>query len=541
MKSRSSWWWIIFLTILPANLFGYLVGPAVPLDKLAGEADIIIKSTVVSLKPAENAWFQACPGYHVTAAELKVISTIKGYPLPETIRFMHYSANTEGMVAINYMPQNYNLTIGGTYILFANRTDQPGSFRQLWKSHTSKEDQGVFSCSSTAPVDTDLPLKQIVWKELTGHLASTVPQNILYSIRQLSDMSGLSSCWGTDLHDFDSSTVEDQIAPLMHHADHDVVMAAIRTLGAASPWLDDCHIISYLTKFHSENLPGINPVESKAGNPGAARYWRELIQVADFGDTPEIRSLAICALGHGGVNEVFSHIPNWLADPQEKVRGAATLLLADNHSTTSAHLLTRSADDPSTAVRRLAAFAIGCGRFDGLLSQLEGMLADRSLAVRTAVARSLLSFPLATCRAILERHVDDPQFQSVFIIALARENPKPWLDRLARVVEQNLMPSGSWSGQIPAYSSWIILYGFLVKQPADILQSGRYDHLLKALESPRFWISSEPCSLYALYLVKGLPVRAQVFRDHCKQTLPYDIDHYFKMVERDPKSYLSVP
>jgi hypothetical protein len=181
----------LLLCLIAAECRGYPVSPTIPLENVADESDVIIKATVLSLKPATDAWFAPCTGYQVNAAKLKVISTLKGGPLPATIRFLHYRAHPNPKVAIAYAPQHYDLEIGRTYLIFADRSDQTGIFRQLWRNHTIKRDQGVFLASSIAPTDPALPLKQVVWNELAGHLAAAEPASIIYGIRQLGEMSGI--------------------------------------------------------------------------------------------------------------------------------------------------------------------------------------------------------------------------------------------------------------------------------------------------------------------------------------------------------------
>jgi len=53
----------------------------------------------------------------------------------------------------------------------------------------------------------------------------------------------------------------------------------------------------------------------------------------------------------------------------------------------------------------------------------------------------------------------------------------------------------------------------------------------------KWYSSSEPRDLYALYLQRGLTDRAKAFRDHCRSTFTYDIDYFFKMAEKSPATY----
>ena len=68
--------------------------------------------------------------------------------------------------------------------------------------------------------------------------------------------------------------------------------------------------------------------------------------------------------------------------------------------------------------------------------------------------------------------------------------------------------------------------------------AGKLDRWLDALERMQWFSSSEPRALYALYLSRGLVARAQQFRDATRKSLPYNIDYYFDMADRDPEKYV---
>jgi hypothetical protein len=57
------------------------------------------------------------------------------------------------------------------------------------------------------------------------------------------------------------------------------------------------------------------------------------------------------------------------------------------------------------------------------------------------------------------------------------------------------------------------------------------------MESPRYYSSSEPRDLYALYRQRNMTKRAKSFREKCRKRLTYDIDYYFKMVDENPNRY----
>jgi hypothetical protein len=91
---------------------------------------------------------------------------------------------------------------------------------------------------------------------------------------------------------------------------------------------------------------------------------------------------------------------------------------------------------------------------------------------------------------------------------------------------------------MPAGDSWSILYRFVKSRPAAELARGDLDRSLDALERMQWFDSSSPRALYALYLSRGLPTRAQQLREAVRKSLPYDIDYFFDMADKDPEPYL---
>ncbi|WP_254512591.1 hypothetical protein [Anatilimnocola floriformis] len=61
-----------------ATAMAYPVAPALPLDKLVEESDLICKAQVVDSKPIEDAWFDKTPGFQPHATTLKVIEVYRG-------------------------------------------------------------------------------------------------------------------------------------------------------------------------------------------------------------------------------------------------------------------------------------------------------------------------------------------------------------------------------------------------------------------------------------------------------------------------------
>jgi hypothetical protein len=135
------------------------------------------------------------------------------------------------------------------------------------------------------------------------------------------------------------------------------------------------------------------------------------------------------------------------------------------------------------------------------------------------------------------------EFGPLFVNALARGNPQPYLPMLAQVIEQpkvielRLQSANSWVGANPATDSWHILFDYIRARPAAELASGKLDRWLGALERLQWFGSSEPQELYALYLSRGLISRAQHFRDAIRKS-PIYIDSMFDRVQQNPAAYL---
>jgi len=60
--------------------WGYWVGPPLSLEKLAADADVIFKGTVISSETVQDDWFKPCTGFVARETKFTVISVIKGAP-----------------------------------------------------------------------------------------------------------------------------------------------------------------------------------------------------------------------------------------------------------------------------------------------------------------------------------------------------------------------------------------------------------------------------------------------------------------------------
>jgi hypothetical protein len=58
------------------------------------------------------------------------------------------------------------------------------------------------------------------------------------------------------------------------------------------------------------------------------------------------------------------------------------------------------------------------------------------------------------------------------------------------------------------------------------------------MEKMKWFGSSEPTALYALYVKAGLTARAKAFRDLMKKAVTYSMDELFDMADKTPDNYL---
>jgi HEAT repeat protein len=216
------------------------------------------------------------------------------------------------------------------------------------------------------------------------------------------------------------------------------------------------------------------------------------------------------------------------------VRRAAVLASAD---LPDREPIVTASTDGSPDIRCTAALAVGFAQDPRLLPLLDNLLRDPAAKVRGDAAVSLVSFPLDQAAPVMKANLAS-DFRPLFINALARGDPQPYLAMLAEVIEQQLQPANWWGGLIPAGDSWQILFDFVKARPAAELTSGNLDRPLHALERMQWFSSSQPRDLYALYLRRGLRARAKQFRDTTRKNLPYDIDYFFDMADRNPATYV---
>lgn len=526
MRIRPRWCRAVVLAIVvfatsPASADP--VGPAVALEKLALTVDLVCKATVVADRPVADEWFEPVSGFEVRETELRVVSTVKGRA-PNVIRFRHYAESVGGRVN---MRQSYTLAAGRTYVVFAAE-GAGGTYRQWSQSRTAKWDQGVLLAADAKP-HRGTTVSEAAWAELRALLQSPDDGDVVEAIRQLDEMSGGRD---TGLKDFERSQALAAIQPLLAAKSVAVATAAVTVFGVESPYFDDAVAPSWLAGIGKGTIPGIGAREPSA-SPAADIAVKELLDVAVAGVTSELRALAIRALARSRQVPAVM-VTEWLRDPSVAVRQAAVLASAERRDR---ELILAASTDGSPDIRHAAALAIGFAQDPNLLPLLDRLLKDPAAQVRTAAALSLLAFAPDEAASVMKANLAS-DFRPLFINALARADLQPYLAMLAEVIEQRLQPTNWWGGTIPAGDSWTILFGFVKARPAAELTAGKLDRSLDALERMQWFSLSEPRDLYALYLSRGLLVRAQQFRDATRKSVPYDIDYYFDMTDRDPATYV---
>ena len=515
----------------------YMVGPALSVEELSTNADLIFQGKVVSSEPVSDAWFKPLEGFVARETQFRVISVLKGEAGDATLRFRHYETDPEPRPRM-FEPLYYHFDRDRTYLVFARRSETPGVFRQFQANHTARRDQGVVRCAD----DTPLPrqgVKEAIWGELTRLLAVPGTGDVLYAIGQLDQMSGgVDNFDGT--RDFDRTNVLQAVVPFLTATNASVAQAAITLVGSHNPYLFDERGLFWLATVGSAEIPGIGRMDPRMKNTGGEIYGKDLVALAESPAPSEIRSSAIRALGLVRDPALAASIDRWLADPSTAVRASATLLLADFPGPEIGRHLAILAADPAPEVRVGVARAAGFGQRSELTATLARLLADQDRHVREAAAMSLLSFSPTNpaIRAVFRANLENEEFNPLFLLALAAENPADHLAGLAPVVEQKTEPKNFWGGQIPAFTAWKLLFRYLRAQPSEALASGKLDRYLDALEKVGNYSSSEPRDIYAFYIQRGLTGRARTFREAANKAAQYDLDYYFKQVDQNPSNYL---
>jgi len=509
---------------------------------MATQADLICKVTAVATSPANDRWFEKAAGLSVAATEFDMVAVYRGDTRLKKISFQHYLANSK---TDRYFPgpwQHYQFEPGRVYLLFAKRNGDPNVYRQLWKHSNSLKDQGVILAADDQP-NTDLPLKDLVWQELTGLLKGDSPEDVLYAISHLDAMSGANYI---ELDEFRRLPVLERMLPLITHSDDKIAQRAMGSLALASPYTSSQHAAGWLATVGDGDLPGYADWDVTKKPLGSLRYWKELVAIADNAKAPaKSRAIAIKALGGVRQPEIWPHLERWLEESDPQICEAAALLLADFPQEMNAERLKSLSNDPRPEVRASIAYAIGYGRRDDSLELLSDLLDDPDGKVTAAAAISLLSFSTKKNGTILRSRLNT-DFHPLFVNALAKENVEGYVEELCDLIRNPRTQKNWWGGRTPWCRSWNLLFAYAQKQSPATLLSSDFQAVLKALESPvsdaegrpYYVSSSEPRDLYALYLQKGLSERAVRFRKTCTEHFKYDMNYFFDQVDEHPDHYM---
>jgi hypothetical protein len=508
-----------------------ILSPALGLEELAQKVDLVCKATVVADRVVTDEWFPPIGGYEARETELRIVSVIQGTASSHVIRFRHYTSVPTPQVNVR---QSHELVHRRTYLVFARQAPD-GTYRQLSKGQTTAGSQGVL-LAANAEKHSGATIRETVWSELLALLDSSDESGAIEAIQQLDTLSGGGAhrSW-PKLKELERSHVLAALRPLLANPKVAVATAAVTVFGAESPYFDNSSAPHWLAGMGKGTIPGSYPREPTS-RAAADFAVKELLDLAVAGTTPQLRALAIRTLAPS--REISAAmISGWLRDPNVDVRASAVLASADR---ADREAIASGSRDRSPEVRHAAALAVGFAQDPRLVPLLGTLLGDQQAKVRAAAALSLLSFAPSDVEPVLKANLAH-EFRPLFINALARADAQPYLPLLAENIGQGLspnMPANWWGGSIPAGDSWAILYAFVKSRPTSDLASGALDRSLDALEGMQWYSSAEPRALYALYLNRDMHARAQRFREATRKSLPYNIDEFFDMADKDPESFI---
>lgn len=519
--------WVIGLVIAitTSRVHAYAVVPAIPLEDLAKRSDLVVKATVVNTAPVTDPWFDTITGFEAREAELRVVSALKG-TFTKTIRFRYYAPVPNSPVA-GYAPLAYTLQPTRTYLFFAVDAGK-GVHRQFDKSHTQLENQGLMLALDARP-HRGKTVTLAVRAELLMLLTSKQPDDVLAGIRGLDALSGGGR---STLKDLDRKHALAAIKPMIRSKMTEVASAAISVFATDSPYLDDRLAQFWLAGLGSKLILGVGELTLPTVSTADVAY-DDLLATAKSHPDNEIRAKAIRALGRSPKLPAATVLA-WTREVDIAVRSAAVLISAER---TDRSPIKIAATDLVADIRRTAALAIGYAQDPQLLPLLGPLINDKNDDVSAAAALALLSFPFDQAKPLLVANVNTT-WKPLFINALASKDAVPYLAQLAEIVEKQLVPRSWWGGSTPAGVSWQLLYVYVRAQPVADLAARKLDRHLDALEKMRWFSSSEPRNLYALYVLRGLAKRAQAFRAAMKKSVTYDIDYYFDMADKNPSQYV---
>jgi HEAT repeat protein len=501
-RGRMRWGHVTMLATLifaasPAS--AYIVGPPVALEEVARTADLVCKATVIADRSVIDGWFEPISGFEVRETQLRVVSIVKG-TASNVIRFRHYAPSSEFSWPA---PPSYKFVTGRTYLLLATQVADD-MYRQLGKAPT-RMDRSVLLAADGKP-HRGTTLTEAAWAELLALLKSPAEDDVAGAIHRLDVMSGGAAWDEFGLKDFERSQALAAIEPLLGTKRVAVVTAAITVFGRDSPYFDDRDAPFWLVGIGKGHIPGLG-ARKRLASTLADIGTKEVLQVATDGMTPELRALAIRALGRSLHATPATMVAVWLRDPSILVRRAAVLASAD---LPDREPIVTASTDFSPDIRCTAALAVGFAQDPRLLPLLNNLLRDPAAKVRGDAAVSLVSFPLDQAPPMMKANLAS-DFRSVFVNALAQGDPQSYLASLAEIIEQQPQPAPPWwGGAFPAGDSWRILFDF-VKSRAGGMRPNKTADLTIRLD-----IAREP----PVGLVQHQRQLNQVITQYCLGVIP---------------------
>jgi len=524
------WGFLCLILAEPCHASRNLPSLPLTLEDVIHASDIIVKARVTSSSITENNSFPKIRGLAIHADTLQVISVLRGKISKSTITYLHHGPAKPAGPPGGNLPHYFTLKVGNVYILFAQQSQTKGLFLQLWKDYFNKDYKSVLRTANDNPV-TQISIPEVIWSELMHLVTSNHDPNVIYAIRQMNEMSGGHY---SSLQYFDRYKVLHTIQSFLSSPNSEIVKEAITAMGSDNPYFDEWNH-NWLATVGGGRFTHIVKRNKYWQNTDVRPYWKRLAQIAEGNHPPEIRALAIRALGRLQEPRVWEYLVRWMRDPEPTVRKASTILLADFPADEVAPYLRTSVHDHSKEVRLGAAIAIGYGQFESFISELEILIRDENLIVRGSAATCLISFAPEKIRPVLQRNINHPDFMPLFVNVLAESDIESYRDLLVKIIQNRSEPDFYWGGRVPYARSWDLLFQYLRKQSAYTLKSGAMDKYLHALENTDFWGSNEPRDLYALYVRKGMSDRAQSFRRRCRENLAWNMDHFFDRVDTEHK------
>jgi hypothetical protein len=541
---------------IPASVFTY---PHGRLEEMGREASLIFKGRVMSSDAVTNALFPYWGKTHATRFSL--ISVLKGESPTNSLVFWHITHGPDAWGG-GSMPSWHEFKNGECYLMFAARlsepsdlytvpadaTNRPNEFRQLYRD-------GVMRNLDARPVGVR-GVKDAHWAELELLLSDAEATNQLYAIDTIDRMSlaGRRDDQWRCSDDFKRKAVLAALLPLVTSSNEKVASRALSCFA----------------------------VESNATTmlqPFAAT----LIKVASDAPSVGLRLDAISALSGAHFDSVSSSLVQLLHNSSANVRSRAVALLAFCPANFSEPALRRCAEDDSPKVRAGVADVIGNGRMQSLLptltklfgdpvgrqqpvapltiEELEGggkivgieggvtMVDDPNYPganvgdVHTSAGYALLRFDIGQVGEILKTNLNDAGFRLQFLLKLAGDNPKPWINDMVEIMEArrarnlkkaeaNRAPPAAFMYLSGAYfSCWRTIYGYLENLPMTAFADGKCDRYLDVLEQAGNTGSQEPVMLYELYKAKGLNRRAAQYRSENGGYSGYNLGEFFNRVD----------